>query len=147
MTAPTFAYVSASTPGFDALSVGKIYKQDENVVSVYTAVMHVKDGELEGITWDDGCFFCEEDSASCIATSMTWAGEPISTGNLAGKGCAQSKAECGQDPAQCGLKVYVVWTGTDKNGRFLTSAGTRFSRFKQYSTGTLYKSARKRVNV
>lgn len=147
MTAPTFAYVGASTPGFDALSVGKIYKQGDDVVSVYTAIMHVKEGELEGITWDNGCFFCDEDSDACVDTSMTRDGEPIASGALAGKGCAQSTAKCGQDPVLCGLKVYVVWTGTDKNGRFLTSAGTRFSRFKQYGTGTLYRSARKRVNV
>jgi hypothetical protein len=41
----------------------------------------------------------------------------------------------------CDLSVYVVFTGTDVNGRYLKSAGLRFSRFKSYSIGTLYKSA------
>lgn len=41
----------------------------------------------------------------------------------------------------CDLSVYIVFTGTDVNGRYLKSAGLRFSRFKSYSIGTLYKSA------
>jgi hypothetical protein len=41
----------------------------------------------------------------------------------------------------CDLKVYIAWAGTDANGRYLTSAGRRFSRFRQYGTSTLYQGA------
>jgi hypothetical protein len=41
----------------------------------------------------------------------------------------------------CDLSIYVTFTGTDESGRYLKSAGLRFSRFRSYSIGSLYKSA------
>jgi hypothetical protein len=44
--------------------------------------------------------------------------------------------------ADCDLKVYVVWTGTDADGAYFQSAGLRFSRFQQFAISSLYVSAR-----
>lgn len=137
--------VAASTPTFNASSVRKVYRGSGFAVPVYTAILHVNRGELEGITWDDGCFFCDGGGAECVETSYNEDRSQITTGDLAGKNCKVADAECAANPADCALKLYIVWTGTDSNGEFLTSAGVRFSRFKQYDTGKLYNSARARV--
>lgn len=43
--------------------------------------------------------------------------------------------------SSCDLKIFVTWTGTDKNGQYLRSAGQRFSRYRQFSTASLFQSA------
>ena len=42
----------------------------------------------------------------------------------------------------CDLKIFVVWTGTDSEGNYFTSASLRFSRFAKYSINDLYASAK-----
>jgi hypothetical protein len=41
----------------------------------------------------------------------------------------------------CDLKVFVVWTGSDARGNYLTSVNKRFSRFRQFNIATAYQSA------
>jgi hypothetical protein len=42
--------------------------------------------------------------------------------------------------------VYVAWVGTDANGEYFTSGNSRFSRFRQYSIGSLFDAAQKEVS-
>jgi len=41
----------------------------------------------------------------------------------------------------CDLKVFFVWTGTDRNKNALKSSAKRFSRFRQYGVASAYQSA------
>ena len=100
------------------------------------------------------------DSAATVSLAQEYAQEgalPLSEQRLTdlkfdgyGKNCAmygdKSSGAAGDcttdDGAVCDLKLYIVWTGTDKNGQYFQSAGLRFSRFKMFSVSTLYSSAR-----
>jgi len=50
-------------------------------------------------------------------------------------GVGRSDADCSAADADCGLKVYVTWSGTDANGNYLMSQQKRLSNFQQGSTG------------
>ena len=49
------------------------------------------------------------------------------------KGCYYSEEECNkihkENKTDCDVTLYVVWTGTDKDGRSFQSSGKRFSAF------------------
>jgi hypothetical protein len=47
----------------------------------------------------------------------------------------------GNATSPCDLKVFVTWTGTDRHGKFLKSAGQRFSRFRAFGVASLYQGA------
>lgn len=42
----------------------------------------------------------------------------------------------------CDPKFYITWFGTDKDKRQLKSSNLAMSKFKQYSIGSLYNSAK-----
>ena len=63
-------------------------------------------------------------------------GEASTETNVNGENCALANG------AECDLKMYIVWTGTDINGQYFQSAGLRFSRFQQFAISSLYTSAR-----
>ena len=41
----------------------------------------------------------------------------------------------------CDLKVFITWTGTDRNGAYMTSANKRFSRYRAFAVATAFQSA------
>ena len=95
-----------------------------------TAYVHSM--QVQGITWDDGCYLCQE--SACKANTYIAPGELLKGERYgSGKACFTPKSECEANPAQCDLVVYVVWTGTDREGRFLHSANRRFSQFQAHS--------------
>jgi hypothetical protein len=100
-----------------------------------TAIIDADQGEVTGITWDDACVFCGSDQ--CQPIMFNYNGEAV-TSSQAGQpvgGCYVSQEECETALAtgvatNCDLTLYVVWTGTDKNGVAFQSAASRFSNFK-----------------
>lgn len=169
-----------------------------SVSMVYTAIISVLNGEVTGVTWDDGCSACGYTNAYCAQTTMklneeinksspnetvkTW--EVITDASdgftrsaalddplinkywkqVIGTNCYTKKDTCEQaegtvtvtgntipgdtpggcldkDSCLCDLTVYVVFTGTDVDGRYLKSAGLRLSRFSMFSMSSLYRSA------
>ena len=54
-----------------------------------------------------------------------------------------TKGNCvaGVNGCSCDLTIYVVFTGTDAAGHYLSSAGLRLSRFQDYSINSLLSSA------
>lgn len=82
----------------------------------------------------DNCYPAVTASAAANATAA-----PNATANAtaAGGGGAAS----GNVTSPCDLKVFVTWTGTDRNGKFLKSAGQRFSRFRAFGVASLYQGA------
>lgn len=105
---------------------GKIYP-------FLTAILDVHHGEVKGITWDDACLFCGKDR--CVENTYDY------NGNLGNqelfkqptKACYLTEAECNtitqNGETTCDLMVYVVWTGTDVDGRVLQSSAFRYSAF------------------
>ncbi len=88
---------------------------------------------VTGVTWDDGCFFCNDGSVECIQYGMNGS-VPIAA-SFGTKGCAnlnynstcvaKNVTVSGNITSsnECDLKVYVVWSGTDSAGDYFRSAG------------------------
>jgi hypothetical protein len=99
-----------------------------------TAIIDVEDGDIQSITWDQGCTFCAD--SECIDSSFDFAGDAVDNGD---KSCMVNDDDCiggasGEEVgSQCPLQVYVVWTGTDADGNYLRSSELKFSNFKSYS--------------
>lgn len=47
----------------------------------------------------------------------------------------------------CDPKFYITWFGTDVTGKQLKSSNLAMSRFRQYSVGSLYNSAKDAFNT
>ncbi|KAG2517215.1 hypothetical protein BBO99_00007828 [Phytophthora kernoviae] len=96
-----------------------------------TAIISVKKGVVQGVSWDEGCYFCTAEMCDYNLYS-----KPVETavGRLSGQGKTTNTT------AQCDITVYVGWTGTDKNGDYLGSASLRMSQFSKYSIGSLFSN-------
>lgn len=114
----------------------KVYKDGSKYYPLHTAIIHLKDGVLTGITYDDTdknyckgiCDnACDDISYYLDDDKLT----VVNKGYYQGYGCPMA------DYSK--LQVYIVWTGTDKDGVQLTSAGSRFSRFSQYGGKKMYE--------
>jgi hypothetical protein len=113
----------------------RYYDFDSGLVYPYlTAIIDVKDGEVIGITWDDACVFCGSDKCeentldfNGVEATQKSSGQPT-------KGCYITQEDCNTVVAEdsrtdCDLLIYVVWTGTDSDGKTFQSAANRFSNF------------------
>ena len=114
-----------------------MFRADAQTFPTAVAVVSVNEGTVDGVTWDFGCFDCAQDS--CRANTYKFSGDAFAG---AGDECYVADAACdealdagGADKDGCSLKVYVTWSGTDKDGNFLLSQQKRLSNFQQGSTG------------
>lgn len=98
---------------------------NQYVVPFYTMIVELQDGMVKALTWDDGCYGCEGDSAACVD----------------GYTCGVSTEVCQKEEKDCDLKLYLGWFGTDKGGNYLTSAGKRLSRFRGSSLKSAFNNA------
>lgn len=135
---------------------------DITTLPVYTMIVSMADGVVTDIGWDDGCFFCAENGDDCVKSALnattstlidsdTFVGcrstadtcyppaRPLPNATAGDGGNSTGNATLTLSP--CDLKVFVTWTGTDKNGQYLTSAGQRFSRYRAFGIATMYQSA------
>lgn len=131
-------------------------------VPLYTVIVGMANGVVSSVTYDDGCFFCASNGADCVATAIDTTRHTYVNDSSSMINCRQAAAYCypaatatvndtgaattnytGSSLPQspCDLKVFVVWTGTDADGQYLTSAGKRFSRFRQYGIASTYQSS------
>lgn len=95
------------------------------------AIIFVDSGNVVSVLWDDTCNWCSSDH--CSHNTMDYAGvnAPSFGGNcwLEDHRCYVSGTSGNTTVnALCDLRVYVVWTGTDSEGKYLSSAAGRFSR-------------------
>jgi hypothetical protein len=107
-------------------SPGRIYPH-------LTAIINVNAGVVTGITWDDGCVFCNRNEY-CDEITYNYNGisQTQSTSGQPTGGCYVPKSDCEANAGSstaCDLLLYVVWTGTDVEGRALLSSANRFSVF------------------
>lgn len=121
--------VSVHVQSFQVLSqLRRFYDQATAQVFPYlTAIIDVDKGEVVNISWDDACLFCDE--SDCKQNTYLVDGTAVMSSEINSKGCAVSAAECAKDSEKCDLTVYVVWTGTDSNGKLLDSVNGRFGAF------------------
>ncbi|KAL7552765.1 hypothetical protein ACHAWF_016008 [Thalassiosira exigua] len=107
-------------------SAGRIYPY-------LTAIIDVQDGIVRGIAWDDACVFCEK--AQCLANTYNFDGSPATQEQIRQpvNGCYLTNQECAgfalDGSGACNLRLHVVWTGTDADGKVLLSSDSRFSMF------------------
>lgn len=134
-----------------------------STVPLYTVIIGMDKGAVSYISWDDGCIFCATNGAECIDNTIDTNTSVPMEGSPEHRNCVQNADYCypastaanssdynygnatstiAQSP--CDLKVFIVWTGTDSSGRYLTSAGKRFSRFRQYAAASAYQTG---INV
>lgn len=118
-----------------ALSFQKLYYGGEDkVYPALTAVITVNEGNVTGITWDNGCVFCAD--TECEDNTYGYDGG-LQTAEEAEQpvgSCPIPVEECkASEKAECDLLLYVVWTGTDSKGRDFTSSANRFSAFPKQS--------------
>jgi len=88
------------------------------------AIINVEMGEVTGITWDYGCFNCDE--SECTKNTYNYKGGTHSDGTEAE--CYVEDSSCSSK--KCNMVVYVVWSGTDVNGNYLLSQQKRLSNFQ-----------------
>jgi len=119
-----------------ALSFQKLYYDAEKkrIYPYLTAIISVDKGSITGITWDNACVFCS--ASECEDNTYGYDGQ-LATKEEALQpvgGCSLSVEECeASTKAECDLMLYVVWAGTDSNGRDFTSSANRFSAFPKQS--------------
>jgi hypothetical protein len=146
------------------ISYQKRYRSgtEHRTFSIFTAIINVDKGRVTGITWDDGCHFCAR-KTECAFNTYDYSGsnstvpaggndcfftdEACAVGSQSGDNASNSTDAQGSDtnPVRsdvCQLTVYVVWSGTDKNGLKFTSQQKRLSRFAGPSVGKYIKDAR-----
>ncbi|GMI55682.1 hypothetical protein ScalyP_jg5006 [Parmales sp. scaly parma] len=95
---------------------------------VWTAIITVDDGAITGVVWDLACTQCS--SGQCLQNMYDFNGKSVRAENSDGCGVTG----CGEGgEGACGLSVFVVWSGTDVNGKVLTSNDKRSSLFPEQS--------------
>jgi len=96
---------------------------DDSIATVpfWTLIISLSNGVVSSLDWDDGCIGCSGDS--CVDDT-----------------CAIDGDRC-YHGTDCAPKFYVGWFGTDRSGVYLRSAGSRYSRFREYSVSAAFNSA------
>jgi hypothetical protein len=110
-------------------------KGSGRVFPYLTAIIDLKKGIVNGITWDDACLFCSDDL--CLENTYDFNGNPGTQAEFGQptRGCFITQLECAafmleKDP-RCDITVHVVWTGDDADGRAMQSSAFRFSAFPE----------------
>lgn len=138
--------VSLSSMG--VLSTMKLFRYNDGSRGVTfplpMGIITVTLGRVTRIDWDNNCKWCGgSTSSNCRQNTYDYSGNLLSTYGKScmvddSTGCLAKTTIPGINetsttinvPSQlCELTVYVVWTGTDADGEFFTSATSRFSRF------------------
>lgn len=92
------------------------------VVPFYTLIVEADNGRVTSLSWDEDCGICDTDQ-QCFDGD-----------------CAVPADQCGT-LYDCTLKIYIGWIGSDRTGSYMTSAGMRISRFRQFSIRSAYNNA------
>lgn len=109
------------------------FDHDERRIFPYLLIIiDVRDGIVQGITWDEACLFCG--AGRCEENTYDYNGQLRTRSEIGQytKGCYFTKDECDAEPEEsekCDITISVVWTGTDKNGQSFQSAASRYSLF------------------
>eukprot|EP00741_Cyanophora_paradoxa_P023529 tig00021589_g22731.t1 len=109
----------------------RVYASSSNVrVQFWTAIVELENGRVVNINWDDSCDTCAIDN--CVKSA-----------DGSGGNCGVPASQCGTTGVleKCDPKIYLAWKGTDKAGKYLTSYGNSFTRYRAFSIGGLWNQA------
>ena len=106
---------------------------------MFNLVIKVKEGQINGIAWDNACYDCVD---NCVKNLKTY-GLENKNHTMTYQNCYVPEInECTSSSVQCDPKFYITWFGTDKNGDQLKTTNLAMSKFKQYSISSLYSSVK-----
>jgi hypothetical protein len=119
----------------NALSFLRVY-YDRQMTRIYpflTAIINVDAGRVTGIAWDDACVFCGGGECDEITFDFNGIPQTRATSGQPTGGCFVPEETCntivGNSGTECDIILYVVWTGTDVDGKAFQSSASRFSAF------------------
>ena len=154
-SATTLPISNTTYPTISALSSCPfIYADEEYTATLLSLVINMESGVIVSIVWDNDCFTCASNSPECLKgygslvlqeqTAQLDYLIPDTTSELKLDGsCGTLHTECkavSTSASSCDLKVLVTWSGTDKFGRQLSTAGIRLSQFAGMSLSSLWDS-------
>ena len=98
----------------------------------------MKEGKIYDIVWDNSCSGCKKDQCRSFKSNSIY----NESNSIEIKNCflENNKCEDNSESTLCDPKFYITWFGTDKNKRQLQSSSLAMSKFKRYSTSSLYNS-------
>jgi hypothetical protein len=141
----THIFASSQT----SLSFLRRYVDNElqRIYPFLTAIIEVDKGIVIGITWDDACGFCNQSECQLNTYNFDGSAASAEQAKQPVEGCYLTREQClgfvASGSKICDLKLYVVWTGTDVDGKALLSSDSRFSMFPpnriQESVTSAYK--------
>ena len=105
---------------------------------LFNIVIKMKEGKIYDIVWDSSCSGCKKRNCKIF--------ESFSIVNNSHKfdlkNCFFENNKCSDDPSStiCDPKFYITWFGTDKKKRQLQTSSLAMSKFKRYSTSSLFNS-------
>jgi hypothetical protein len=108
---------------------------------LFNVVIKVNNGKIYDVVWDNDCFSCLTSSQCYSNVNVTYLNDTniITTE----KNCISDLCTLNATEAfNCDPKFYITWFGTDSKGKQLQSSNLSMSRFRQYSVGSLYNSAK-----
>ena len=110
------------------------------IVPFHTLVVKVDNGVISELEWDEDCSLCSHeyciDGNNCASELSK-----CSTNGTVADGTTSTSLQRGASNVDCDFKIYVSWSGTDKDGVYLSSAGRRLSQFRRWSINSLYNQA------
>ena len=131
----------------NALSFIRALEDNSLVFPVWTLIIVADRGVITGVVWDVACTHCDS-PALCVENMWDYSGNRVGGTNSQGCGYSTSDGTCPErtttttrreleSETYCGLEVFITWSGTDSNGRPLTSNEFRPSMFPKESVGSL----------
>ena len=103
-------------------SESRIMLTGNHVIGSRSIVISLDSGNITAIDWDDTCSGCGK--SSCLDNACAMDAETLDPS------CNDPK-ELEMDPYRCGVKIYLVWVGTDVDGKPMKSISKKKSKRKQ----------------
>ncbi|MES1907757.1 MAG: hypothetical protein MHM6MM_000813 [Cercozoa sp. M6MM] len=108
------------------------WRTDGLVVTSFSISVVVDEGKVKSLKWD------QDMRRTCSKFSLLQ------------NNCAVPEAQCRTQTNtsaeyDCDVQIYIVWQGSDKKGRFFTSAGQALSRLRYGSVGSMFEDVSKVV--
>lgn len=120
-------------------------RQDSFIIPVFNIVIKLTNGTISDIVWDNDCYSCNINDNCYNNNSTSYTND--TNIKVTYKNCKQQLCKNTREESfKCDPKFYITWFGTDANGKQLQSSNLSMSRFRMYSIGSLYVSARDAFN-
>jgi len=111
---------------------------ERNIFNMFNIVVKIHDGIVYEISWDNGCYSCDQNCKKNIETKNIFDNNEAQTYESCFLGNDEIHNTTNLEP-----KFYVTWFGTDKKKRQLKSSGMSMSKFKPYLTVSFYSKLKK----